>query len=185
MIPIWNSRISCTDGGSIVCSLWAVSADFRVSPLSWRSAVLKAPTPFLVSDNISSTLSESSMHGLDKVAHVSHVPDSASVRGLGLSAFPAVDRYPAPGPASVGWAPGSAPSALDGRLSPQLTTISPGSLGDGRRREATLRRRGFDFCRQPLLFGPGFGFCGTTVMVVLARMSESARAGSAAGISEP
>ena len=123
MIPIWNSRISCTDGGSIVCSLWAVSADFRVSPLSWRSAVLKAPTPFLVSDNISSTLSESSMHGLDKVAHVSHVPDSASVRGLGLSAFPAVDRYPAPGPASVGWAPGSAPSALDGRLSPQSTAI--------------------------------------------------------------
>ena len=135
MIPIWNSRISCTDGGSIVCSLWAVSADFRVSPLSWRSAVLKAPTPFLVSDNISSTLSESSMHGLDKVAHVSHVPDSASVRGLGLSAFPAVDRYPAPGPASVGWAPGSAPSALDGRLSGLLSRPAHSAAdGGGRRR---------------------------------------------------
>ena len=122
----------------------------------------------LVSDNISSPLS--SMHGLDKVAHVSHVPGFASVGGFGRQAFPAVDRYPAPAPAaSVGWAPGSAPATLDGQLSPQSTAISPGSLGDGRRREATLRRRGFDFCRQPLLFGPGFGFCGTTVMVVLAR----------------
>ena len=110
------------------------------------------------------------MHGLDKVAHVSHVPGFASVGGFGRQAFPAVDRYPAPAPAaSVGWAPGSAPATLDGQLSPQSTAISPGSLGDGRRREATLRRRGFDFCRQPLLFGPGFGFCGTTVMVVLAR----------------
>ena len=112
-------------------------------------------------------------------------PSFSWYRFVGYDAFPVVDGYLAPGPASVGWAPGSAPSALDGRLSPQLTTISPGSLGDGRRREATLRRRGFDFCRQPLLFGPGFGFCGTTVMVVLARMSESARAGSATGISEP
>ena len=24
MIPIWNSRIACNDGGSIVCSLWAI-----------------------------------------------------------------------------------------------------------------------------------------------------------------
>ena len=32
----------------------------------------------------------------------------------------------------VGWAPGSAPSTLNGRLSPQSTAISPGSLGDGR-----------------------------------------------------
>ena len=49
MIPIWSSRIACDDGGSIVCSLWAFSADFRVlwvSPLSWCSAVLKTPTPF-------------------------------------------------------------------------------------------------------------------------------------------
>ena len=50
------------------------------------------------------------MHGLDKVAHVSRVPGSASVRGIGLPAFkfPAVDGYLAPGPASAGWAPGSA-----------------------------------------------------------------------------
>ena len=96
------------------------------------------------------------MHGLDKVAHVSHVPGFASVGGFGRQAFPAVDRYPAPAPAaSVGWAPGSAPATLDGQLSPQSTAISPGSLGDGRRREATLRRRGFDFCRQPLLFRVG------------------------------
>ena len=37
------------------------------------------------------------MHGLDKVAHVSRVPGSASVRGIGLPAFkpefPAVDSY--------------------------------------------------------------------------------------------
>ena len=57
-------------------------------------------------------------------------------------------------------------AALDGRLSPQSTALSPGSPGGGRRREATLRRRGFDFCRYSLLFGPGFGFCGTTVMCV-------------------
>ena len=93
--------------------------------------------------------------------------------------------YPAPGPASVGWAPGSAPSALDSWLSPQSMAFLPVSLGYGRRREATLRRRGFDFCRQPLLFRPGFGFCGTTVMVVLTLMSESARAGSAARLTEP
>ena len=136
VFPVWNSRImtriTCndSDGGSIFCSLWAFSADFRVlrvSPLSWRSAVLKSPgpRPSLVSDNISSgsPQSSSSMHGLDKVAHVSHVPGSASVRGIGRPAFPAVDRYLAPGPASVGWAPGSAPSALDGRLSPQSTAI--------------------------------------------------------------
>ena len=30
MVPIWNSRIACNDGGGIVCSLWAFSADFRV-----------------------------------------------------------------------------------------------------------------------------------------------------------
>ena len=62
------------------------------------------------------------MHGLDKVAHVSHVPGGfASVRSIGRPAFPAVDGYLAPGPASVGWAQGSAPSssALDGWLSPQ------------------------------------------------------------------
>ena len=143
----------------------------------------------LLSCQITSPLHLSqAMHGLDKVAHVSHVPGFASVGGFGRQAFPAVDRYPAPAPAaSVGWAPGSAPATLDGQLSPQSTAISPGSLGDGRRREATLRRRGFDFCRQPLLFGPGFGFCGMTVMVVLIWMSESARAGSAAGLtnSEP
>ena len=130
--------------------------------LSWRP-----PRPSLVSDNISSPLS--SMHGLDKVAHVSHVPGFASVGGFGRQAFPAVDRYPAPAPAaSVGWAPGSAPATLDGQLSPQSTAISPGSLGDGRRREATLRRR--DRLLSPTFaFRPSFGFCGTTVMVVLAR----------------
>ena len=59
---------------------------------------------------------------------------------------------------------------MDGRLSPQSTAISPGYIGGGRRRrKATLRQRGFTFCRQPLLSGPGFGFCGTTAMVVLAR----------------
>ena len=93
MIPIWNICIACNDGGSIVCSLRAFSADFWVlwvSPLRWRSAVLKTTRP-----------------------------GSASVRGFRRPAFPAVDRYPAPGPASAGWAPGSVPSALDGRLSSQ------------------------------------------------------------------
>ena len=148
VFPVWNSRImtriTCndSDGGSIFCSLWAFSADFRVlrvSPLSWRSAVLKSPgpRPSLVSDNISSgsPQSSSSMHGLDKVAHVSHVPGSASVRGIGRPAFPAVDRYLAPGPASVGWAPGSAPSALDGRLSGLLSRPAHSAAdGGGRRR---------------------------------------------------
>ena len=77
--------------------------------------------------------------------------------------FPAVDGYLAPqaGNASVGWAPGSAPSALDSRLSPQSTAISLGSLGGGRRRKATLRRRGFDFCRHHLcLSGLSLSFVG-------------------------
>ena len=95
-----------------------------------------------------------------------------------------------PGPASLGWSPGSAPSALDGRLSPQSTAISPlappfvgwapglgslaldgrlspqstamspGSLGGGQRREATLRRRGFTFCRYPCFPGLALGFVG-------------------------
>ena len=63
---------------------------------------------------------------------------SLSAFGIGRMAFPAVDAHLAR------------------------------SLGDGWRREATLRKRGFDFCRQTLHFGHGFGFCGTTVMVVLA-----------------
>ena len=37
--------------------------------------------------------------------------------GIGRPAFPAVDGYLAPGPASFGWASGSTPSASDGRLS--------------------------------------------------------------------
>ena len=57
------------------------------------------------------------MHGLDKVAHVLHLSGFASVRCIGRPAFPTVDGYLAPGPASVGWVPGSAPSALDGLLS--------------------------------------------------------------------
>ena len=43
----------------------------------------------------------------------------------GRLAFPAVDGYLAPAPASVGWAPGSAPLALDGWLSQHSTAISP------------------------------------------------------------
>ena len=50
--------------------------------------------------------------------------------------------------------------ALDGRLSPQSTAMSPGSLGGGQRREATLRRRGFTFCRYPCFPGLALGFVG-------------------------
>ena len=41
------------------------------------------------------------------------------------------------------------------------------SLGGGA--HGLRRRHCFCYCRQPLIFGPGFGFCGTTLMVVLAR----------------
>ena len=72
-----------------------------------------------------------------------------------------VDGYLAPGPASIGWAPGSAPSAFDrGRLSPQWTAILLGSLGGGRRREATLQRHGFGFCRYLRFSGLALGFVG-------------------------
>ena len=175
--------------------LWAFSATVLwvfLATVLWVSCVRRrcsytgAFSPYFVSDTID--YPHFSMHGLDKVAHVSHVP----------------------GPASVGWAPGSAPSASAGfprsrRLSRPWTrlrrlgtglrafgigrpafpavngraTISPSSLGGGRRREATLRRRGFDFCRSHCFFGSRFGFCGTTVNWVRngcsARMSESAR----------
>ena len=70
------------------------------------------------------------MHGLDKVAHVSHVAGPASVCGIGRPAFPAVDSYFAPGPASLGWAEGSSPSALDCLLSPPSSVygyLAPGS----------------------------------------------------------
>ena len=40
------------------------------------------------------------------------------------------------------------------------------SLGGGL--PGLVRRHCFCYCRQPLHFGPGFGVCGTTVMVVLA-----------------
>ena len=170
MIPIWNSRIACNDGGSIVCSLWAFSADFRVSwvsPLSWHSAILKtpAPHPSLVSDHISST------SGLDKVAHVSHVPGSAALDGqvshsrLLSRPWPCLKRL------------GTGLSAISfGRLSCLAHSAMDGG---GRRRFGGVASTS-RFCGQPLLFGPCFGFCGTTIMVVLARMSESARAGSAA-----
>ena len=83
--------------------------------------------------------------------------------------------------------PGSAPSA---GFSPQSTAISPGPLGGGRRREATLRRRGLDLCRRPLLFGPGFGFLWdyrNAYSCPQSKLSESARARSVtlAGISNP
>ena len=44
---------------------------------------------------------------------------------IGRPAFLAVDGSLAPGPASLGWASGSTPSALDGRLSPQSTALLP------------------------------------------------------------
>ena len=84
------------------------------------------------------------------------LPFAGRAFGIGRPAFPAVDGYLAPGPASVlvvGWtglrAFGIATGKKDGRLSssPQSTAISPGSLGGGRRREATIRRRGFNFGR--------------------------------------
>ena len=118
---------------------------------------------YFVSDTIYSPLF--SMHGLDdKVAHVSHVRVrslarvSAYVRCIGRPAFPAVDDYLAPGPASVGWAPGSAPSALDPS---SLLSCSAHSAADGgrRRRFSGMLR----LLSLSLLFGPGFGFCGTTL----------------------
>ena len=97
------------------------------------------------------------------------------------------DGYLAPGPASVGWAPGSAPSALDGRLSPQSTAISPlapppwlgtklRAFGIGRPAfpqstggdaSAAWQRRGFDFCRYLCFSGLALGFFMTTVVLVL------------------
>ena len=96
-----------------------------------------------------------------------------SAFGIGRLAFPAVDGHLAPGPASLGWHQARAQclrhqTAGFPALDAESTAISPGPFSDGRRREATLRRRGFDFSRQPLHFGPGFGFCGKTVKVVLA-----------------
>ena len=95
--------------------------------------------------------------------HTSLASPQFDYQGLFLRSLSKVCFSNVPGFASVcgmGRPPGSAPPALDGRLSPQSTALSPGSLGDGRRRETTLRRRGFDFCRQPLLFGPGFAALG-------------------------
>ena len=138
-----------------------------VSPLSWHSAILKtpAPHPSLVSDHISST------SGLDKVAHVSHVPGSAALDGqvshsrLLSRPWPCLKRL------------GTGLSAISfGRLSCLAHSAMDGG---GRRRFGGVASTS-RFCGQPLLFGPCFGFCGTTIMVVLARMSESARAGSAA-----
>ena len=165
--------------------LWAFSADFlvlRVSFVVCRCSCAGTSYPYFVSDTIYSPLF--SMHGLDKVAHVSHVAGPASVRGIGRPAFPAVDGYLAPGPASLGWAPGSTPSTLDGRLSPQWTTISPGSPGGGRRWEATLRRRGFDFCRYLCFSGLALNLWDDR-NGCSGRLSESARAGSVAGIIYP
>ena len=170
MIPIWNSRIACSDGGRFVCSLWAFSADFRVlwvSPLSWRFAVLETPTPFsrvrYLSCQITSPLHFPLCMGLIRLLmfHTS------------LASPPFTE--------------------LDGRLSPQSTAISPlaGALapppsaghrtqrlrlwtasfprsrrlsrpahsatdGGGRRRFGGVT----DFCRQPLLFGLALGFVG-------------------------
>ena len=52
---------------------------------AWRGLDMAFPSHFV-------------MHGLDKVAHVSHVAGPASVRGSGQPAFPAVDGSLAPGP---------------------------------------------------------------------------------------
>ena len=70
------------------------------------------------------------MHGLDKVAHVSHVPGSTSVRGIGR-------------PASAGWEPGSAPSVWTAGF-PRSRRLSCSAHSAA---EATLRRHGFGFCR--------------------------------------
>ena len=81
----------------------------RTLSLQLRGCLLVGSYPYFVSDTIYSPLF--SMHELDKIAHVSHVPGSASVRCIGRPAFLAVDSYLAPAPASLGWVPGSAPSA--------------------------------------------------------------------------
>ena len=118
--------------------LWAFSTDFLVPWVSFvrcRCSYAGASYPYFVSDTIYSPLF--SMHGLDKIAHVLHVPGSTSVRGIGRPAFPAVDGYLDPRPASVAWAPGSAPSALDGRLSRSRRLSRPAHSatdGGGRRR---------------------------------------------------
>ena len=150
----------------------------RTLSLLLRGTAAGASYLYFVSDTIYSQLL--SMHGLDKVAHVSHVAGPASFRCIGRPAFPAVDGYLAPGPASLGsgWAPGSTPSTWDGRLPPQSRASS---LGGGRRWEAKLRRPGFDFCRY---------LCFSVLALVLwdgrngcsARLSESARAGLVARI---
>ena len=49
------------------------------------------PLPLFRADTI--YLPPFSLYGLDKVAHVSHFPGPASVRGIGQPAFPAVDGY--------------------------------------------------------------------------------------------
>ena len=127
----------------------------RTLSLQLRGTAAGASYHCIVSDTIYSQLF--SMHGLDKVARVSHVAGPASFRCIGRPAFPAVDGYLAPGPASLGWAPGSTPSTWDCRLPPQWRASS---LGGGRRWEAKLRRRGFDFCHYLCFSVRALGFVG-------------------------
>ena len=130
----------------------------RTLSLLLRGTAAGASYLYFVSDTIYSQLL--SMHGLDKVAHVSHVAGPASFRCIGRPAFPAVDGYLAPGPASLGWAPGSTPSTLDGRLSPQSTALSPLASPPTWLGAFDFGRRGFDFCRYLCFSGLALGFVG-------------------------
>ena len=126
--------------------------------------------------------------GLDKVAHVAHVPGSASVRRSRLrhwtTGFPRSRRLSRPWPRlrtssrldraphlrHCHWQEGRPAfkfPAVDGYLA-RLTRRRTAAGGDNSAAWLQLRRRGFNFFRS-LCFGSesGFGFCGKTVMVVL------------------
>ena len=64
----------------------------------------------------------------------------------------------------------SARSASARSLGGGYSARSAGLLGG---LHGLLWRHCFYYCRQPLLFWPGFGFCGTTLMVVLAPVARS------------
>ena len=131
--------------------LWAFSADFLVLLVSFVRCCCScagAFFPCFLSDTIYSP--HFSMHGRDKVAHVSHVPGSASFC------------------LSHGWAP----SELDSRLPFSRHCLSFRlTLLDSYLARLTLRRTAAGGNASAWLqlaaifaFGSGFSFCGTTVM---------------------
>ena len=149
--------------------LWAISADFLVLwVLFLRYSYAGASLPYFVPDTIYSPLF--SMHGLDKVAHVSHVPGPLAPPPLealdcllspqSTAIWPSLRRL-VTGLSAFGIGRQAAFPAVDGYLA-RLTWRLTAAGGDAS--AAWLRLLSLS-----LLFGPEFGFCRTTVQVVLTR----------------